>query len=179
MTRRTRRPGFTLMEMILVVVMIIALSAVAYPTLSAMYGDVKVKAAADDVQAAYADGRSHAIEDGRPYRFGVQLGTGRYRMAPDADDFWDGSGGNSSNDGDAPAFIQEASLPNGILFDATSDLPQSGEWSTVVVFNPDGGCNADVEIALKEDDDSGTPIVVRIRAMTGAVSVRKKSAGDR
>jgi Tfp pilus assembly protein FimT len=176
--RRTRRPGFTLIEILLVMAMLIALSALAYPTLAAMYGDVRVKAAADDVQAAWADARSHAIEDGRPYRFAVQPGTGKYRVAPDADGFWDGSGDGGA-EGDAPPFTNEASLPNGIVFDVGNDLPSTGEWTTVVVFNPDGGCNADVEITLKEDDEDGSPIVVRVRAMTGAVTVRKKSAGDR
>jgi len=176
--RRIRRPGFTLIEVLLVVVVIVALGAVAYPTFSAMYGDVRVKAAADEVRGAWTEARAHAIEDGRAYRFAIQPGTGKYRVAPDADGFWDGSGGGQS-DGEAAPFTQEGDLPNGILFDAGTDLPESGGWSTVVVFNPDGGCNADVEIALKEDDDDGGPIVVRARAMTGAVTVRKKSAGDR
>jgi prepilin-type N-terminal cleavage/methylation domain-containing protein len=179
MTRRpaARRPGFTLIEMLLVIAVIIALGAVAYPTLSAMYGDVKIKAAADAVRASWTDARSHAIEDGRAYRFAVQPGTGKFRVAPDADGFWDGSGGDAG--GDAPAFTQEGDLPNGIQFALGSDLPDAGGgWSTVVVFNPDGGCNADVEVTLKEDDDS-TPLAVRVRAMTGAVSVRKKSAQDR
>jgi prepilin-type N-terminal cleavage/methylation domain-containing protein len=177
--RRTRRPGFTLIEILLVMAMLLVLSALAYPTLSAMYGDVRVKAAADDVRAAWADARSHAIEDGRAYRFAVQPGTGKYRVAPDADGFWDGSGGADAGDGEAPAFTNEGSLPNGIQFDVGGDLPSTGEWTTVVVFNPDGGCNADTEVTLKEDDEDGTPIVVRVRAMTGAVTVRKKSAGDR
>lgn len=182
MTRRpatTRRPGFTLIEMLLVVAVIIALGAVAYPTLAAMYGDVKVKAAADTVRASWTEARGHAIEDGRGYRFAIQPGTGKFRVAPDADGFWDGSGGDSGGDGEAPPFIQEGNLPNGIQFAVGTDLPDAGGgWSTVVVFNPDGGTNADVEVTLKEDDDS-TPIVVRVRAMTGAVSARKKSAQDR
>lgn len=179
MTRRpVRRPGLTLIEVLLVIAVLIALSAVAYPTLAAMYGDVKVKAAADDVRAAWADARSRAIEDGRTYRFSVQPGTGKFRVAPDADGFWDGSGGEPG-EGEAPPFIHEGDLPNGIHFQLGDGLPaDGGGWTTVVVFNPDGGANADVEIELQEDDDS-TPLVVKVRAMTGAVSVRKKSAQSR
>jgi prepilin-type N-terminal cleavage/methylation domain-containing protein len=173
MTRRTRRPGLTLIELLLVVAVLVTLAAVAFPTLSSFWGDVKVKAAADNVREAWADARAHAIEEARGYRFAVQPGTGKFRIAPDADNFWDGSD-TSGNDSDAPPFMREGSLPNGITFDASGDLPQSGSWSTVVVFNPDGGCNADVEILLREDDDT-TPIAVRVRAMTGAVTARKKS----
>jgi prepilin-type N-terminal cleavage/methylation domain-containing protein len=179
MTRRRPRPGVTLIEMLLVVAILIALAAIAYPTLSAMYGDVKVKAAADEVRAAWTEARAHAIEDGRPYRFAVEPGTGKFKVAPDADGFWDGSGGTSGDEGENPPFTQEGDLPNGIQFDVSADLPTTGGWATVVVFNPDGGCSHDVEVALKEDDEEGAPVVVKARAMTGAVTVRRKSAGDR
>ncbi len=46
------------------------------------------------------------------------------------------------------------------------------------MFNPDGSCSADIDITLKDDDDS-TPVIVRIRAMTGAVTVRKRGQEDR
>jgi Tfp pilus assembly protein FimT len=177
-SRPRRRPGLTLIEVLLVIAVIIALAAVAFPTMSAMYGDVKLKAAADDVRAAWTEARSHAIEDGRAYRFAVQPDTGKYRVAPDADGFWDGSGG-AGDESDAPPYTFEADLPDGIVFETAPDLPESGGWATVVVFNPDGGCSGDVEVVLKEAADAGTPIVVKVRAMTGAVSVRKRTAGDR
>jgi prepilin-type N-terminal cleavage/methylation domain-containing protein len=178
MIRRPRRPGLTLIEVLLVMALLLILGAVAYPTLSAMYGDVRVKAAADEVRAAWTEARAQAIEDGRAYRFSVEPGTGKFRVAPDAGDFWDGSGGGPTDDSAPPAHIQEGTLPNGIVFDVSADLPSDGSWTTVVLFNPDGTCPQDVEVTLKEDDDS-TPVVVRVRAMTGAVTVRKKSSGDR
>ena len=176
MTRHTRRRGYTLLEVLLVIAILVVLSAVAYPTMSAMYGDVRLKAAADDVRGSWTEARANAIEDGRAYRFSVEPGTGKYRVAPDDPLFWDGSGGGQADEDAAPPHIQEGSLPKGIVFEAGTDLPVEGNWSTVAVFNPDGTCEHDIEIMLKEDDDS-TPVVVRVRAMTGAISVRKKSEG--
>src|SRR5262245_5855741 len=173
MTRPARRPGVTLIEVLLVMAIILALMAIAYPTLSAMYGDVRVKAAADQVRGAWTEARARAIEDGRAYRFAVEPGTGKFRVAPDAAAFWDGSGGGSTDE-DAAPHVQEDQLPSGIVFDVPQDLPEDGGWTIVAVFNPDGSCQADVEITLKEDDDSA-PIVVHVRAMTGAITVRKKT----
>ena len=176
MARRTRRPGLTLLEVTLVMAILLMLAAVAYPTLSAMYGDVRVKAAADQVRASWTEARAQAIEDGRTYRFAVEPGTGKYRVAPDATEFWDGTGGGPGDDNYPAPHIEEGQLPNGILFDVPQDLPAEGSWSTVAVFNPDGSCDHDIEISLKEDD-GGSPVVVRVRAMTGAISVKKKSEG--
>jgi prepilin-type N-terminal cleavage/methylation domain-containing protein len=171
-----RRRGLTLIEVLLVMAILLTLAVVAYPTLSAMYGDVKVKTAADQVRASCTEARTRAIEDGRAYRFAVQPDTGQFRVAPDASEFWDGS--NVSQDENAPpAHIEEGTLAGPIVFEVDPNLPRSGEWSSVAIFNPNGTCQADVEITLKDDDDS-TPVVVRIRAMTGAISVRKRSAGD-
>jgi prepilin-type N-terminal cleavage/methylation domain-containing protein len=176
MARHTRRPGLTLLEVLLVMAILITLAAVAYPTLSAMYGDVRVKAAADQVRASWTEARAKAIEDGRAYRFAVETGTSKYRVAPDAPEFWDGSGGGPTDENAPPPLVDERQLPNGILFETPADLPVEGNWSTVAVFHPDGSCEHDIEITLKEDDDS-TPIVVKVRAMTGAISVRKKTEG--
>lgn len=176
--RRQRRSAFTLLEILLVLAILIALGAMIYPTLSGMYGDVRVKAAADDVQASWTEARAHAIEEGRSYRFAVQPNTGIFKVAPDADGFWDGSGGQQ-DENEPPPFTQEGELSSGIQFDVPADLPSSGGWSTVVVFNPDGGCSQDVEVTLKEDDADAAPVIVKVRAMTGAISVRRKPTGDR
>jgi prepilin-type N-terminal cleavage/methylation domain-containing protein len=175
--QREKRSGLTLLEVLLVMVIIIVLATAAYPTLSAMYGDIRVKAAADQVQGAWAECRARAIEDGRAYRFAVQPGTNRFRVAPDGPEFWDGSGGGQSDESTSPPYVQESELPKAILFTVSENLPAEGEWTTVAVFNPDGTCQADTEIALKEDGDT-LEIVVRVRAMTGAVTVKKRSSGD-
>jgi len=165
----------TLLEILLVITLIILISAVAYPSLSALYMDSRVKAAADQVREEWTEARSHAIEGVIPYRFAIHPGTGKYRVAPDADEFWDGSSTETS-DGLA-VYIHEGELPNGIVFhvDEGGGMESSDGWVGLVVFNPDGSCQEDYEIALKQDEDT-TAFVVRVRAMTGAISVRRQTA---
>ena len=113
MARRTRRPGLTLLEVLLVMAILLTLAAVAYPTLSAMYGDVRVKAAADQVRASWTEARAKAIEDGRAYRFSVEPGTGKFRVAPDGPEFWDDSGGGAGDENAPPPLIAEGKLSDG------------------------------------------------------------------
>lgn len=170
------RRAVTLLEVLLVITIIVAISAVAYPSLHAMYMDARVKSAADQVREDWTEARAHAIEGGMAHRFAVQPGTGLYRVAPDAEEFWDGST-DASEDG-TPVYIKEGELPKGILFNVPDDFgSESNGWVTIVVFNPDGTCPEDREIALKEDDDTSS-LVVRVRAMTGAITVRKEGSGN-
>ena len=167
-----RRSGFTLLELMLVIAIISILLAVSYPTLDGMYQDVKVKAAADQVREAWVEARARAIEDGRAYRFGVQQGTGRFRVAPD-NSFQDGSG---AGENDAPPFVHESELAGSITFDVPGDATSEAGWETVAVFSPDGSCSHDIEITLKGADDAAG-LVVRVRAMTGAITVRPTRSG--
>src|SRR4051794_15075176 len=113
----TDRHGFTLLEVLLVVAVIVILGAMAYPSIEAMYGDVRLSAAADQVRARWADARTKAIEDGRPYRFATQP-DGQFRIAPDAPEFWSGGGGTpaDASDADTPPLVLEDSLPKGVSF---------------------------------------------------------------
>ena len=174
MTRQPSRPGYTLLELLLVMAILVLMAGIAYPTLAGMYRDVRVKAAADQVRGAWTEARANAIEDSEAYRFSVQPGTGKYRIAPDSPESWDGSNGNRDENA-APAHILEDELPSSITFEVAGSEGASG-WVTVVVFNPDGGCQDDCEITLKESDGS-SPVVVRVRAMTGAISVKAKLSG--
>ena len=177
MVYQVRRRGFTLLELLLVVAFILILSAAAYPTLSAMYGDVRLKAAADQVRTAWTEARSHAIEDGRTYRFAVQSGTGKFRVAPDGAEFWDGSSMGESEENALPPFIHEEELSSQIKFTPSDGGASGGGWTTIALFNPDGTCNEDKEISLQEDGETQT-IVISVRAMTGAITVRTRSASE-
>lgn len=172
MTRPAARPGFTLLEILLVMAILVALAAISYPSISAMYGDVRVKAGADQVRGAWTECRAYAIDEGQPYRFAVQPNTGKFRLAPHSDEFWSGGSGPTTSDGTLPPHVSEGELPKDIVFEVPDGFGESTPdgWTAIAVFLPDGSAEADREVTLKADDLP--PVVVRVRAMTGAVSVR-------
>jgi prepilin-type N-terminal cleavage/methylation domain-containing protein len=178
----TTRRGFTLLEVTLVLAVIVLVAAMAYPSIEAMYGDVRLTAAADQIRARWADARTKAIEEGRAYRFAVQA-DGKFRVAPDADDFWSGGGGTpaantESNDPDAPPLILEDALPKGVLFgDETNSGGGSdgGPWTTILKFFPDGTASADRTITIQAE--GYRTVQLKVRALTGAVTVETLPAG--
>jgi len=179
----TTRRGFTLLEVTLVMAVIVLFAAMSWPSIETMYGDVKLSAGADLVRARWADARTRAIEEGRPYRFATQP-DGKFRVAPDAADFWTGGGGaptdnTAANDADVPPLILEDALPTGIGFADESGTPadgsDSGPWTTVLRFLPDGTASADKTITLHAEGYRS--VQLKVRALTGAVTVDTLPAG--
>jgi len=160
------RQGFTLLEILLVMAILVILTAVSLPSLQSMYGDTRVRGAGDEVRNAWAEARSRSIDSGMPYRFAVNGGS-QYRVAPDTAEFWDGASAASDTD-DGRAMI--GSLPKNINFAPSDSADDSSGWRTVVVFLPDGTCRNDALIVIETD---GSPaLYVRARALTGIVSVK-------
>ncbi len=138
---------------------------------------------------------ARAIMEGRPYRFSIQPGSGDFRTAPDAAEFWSGGDAPAATDSgrNAPLVVQD-SLPRGVRFatiDATdssyfgnlgmsdagdASSSSSGAWSTVAVFLPDGSAQQDVEITFRSPDSG--PIALRLRALTGGMSTRWVPANE-
>jgi prepilin-type N-terminal cleavage/methylation domain-containing protein len=173
------RKGVTLIEILLVMAILITLATVAWPSMTAVWGDFRVKAAADQVREAWTEARAFSIEEGRSYRFSVQPDTGKYRIAPDSDSFWGGSGPGDDENA-APANDKEDELPDKITFQVPSGIGEmsSSGWVTVAIFKPDGTCAEDREITLAGDDDV-TPVIIQVRAMTGAITVKKQTSSGK
>jgi len=174
------RRGFTLLEVALVAVVIVMLAAMAYPSIESIYGGVRLTAAADQIRARWADARAHASNDGVTYRFSVVSETGRYRLAPDTDQYWAGAtahAGDDEADADSPPLVLEEELPKGVKFaEGQADANDvSGEWATLVRFRADGTADKDVEITFSSD--GAPPLVLKLRGLTGAVSTQQLTAG--
>lgn len=177
----TARKGFTLLEMILVLAVITAISALAYPTISGWFRGETLRTAADSVRAAIAMARHLAIEEGQPYRLAIVEGSGNLRAAPDLDEAWFGS--------IDPTTEFEETLPRGVILELDTGLPleaidlgdketfqEKGQvsptsWTTVATFFPDG--HADQDVRLICQGFGITPVVIQLRALTGTSTVVK------
>src|SRR4051794_399213 len=111
-TIRRQRSGFTLLEVLLVMAILVILAAVSLPTLDAMYGDTKLRGAADEVVGAWGEARARAIDTGVNFRFAIMPGKERYRIAPEGPDYWDGS--KETHDDNDDGTVMTGSLPKGI-----------------------------------------------------------------
>ena len=109
--RSRRRRAVTLLELMLVAAIMLMFAALSYPTLAAMYADIRLQGASDAVRAAWSEAQAHAVDEGRAYRFAIVPGKGNYRVAPDSDEFWEGSGNSATTDSDNPPYILEGALP--------------------------------------------------------------------
>jgi prepilin-type N-terminal cleavage/methylation domain-containing protein len=183
------RPGYTLLELVVVLALLVTLTALAYPSLETMYGGYRITAATDQVRAGWAEARARALEEGRPYRFAIVPNQGNYRIAPDGGEYWAGGGGEvpPPEDPTVIPLVSENALPKGVRF-ATPDtlrggLPSSGDtilppgtidpgsWTTLVTFLPDGTTSQNVEIIFH--GRGARPVALRLRSLTGAVTLQR------
>jgi len=184
---KNRRTGASLIEILLVMAIVVIVSAITVPSLQAMYGSYKLNAGVDSVRAAWADARERAINENRPYRFAVEQDGSAYRVAPDDPAYWDGGDG-PSDDPAGRGLILERSLPAGVRFTAngepSSAMPDeptaetldekpvtNANWSTVVVFLPDGTAREDVKMTFVVRGCK--PTSLQLRGLTGNVSTEQ------
>jgi len=188
MTAISHRSGFTLLELVLVVTLVTVIFALSYPSIDAMYGSYKVTAATDSIRRVMLLARSHAIEEGRPYRLAVVMEGSHYRLAPDQPSYW--QGGTPAGE---QALVLADSLPKGVRFHLgqqaqpqAADRPDSyasaadvssDAWTPLVTFLPDGTASQDLALVLQV---RGTrPAALNLRALTGNLSVKTLPVGGR
>jgi len=149
---RNKRQGFSVFEMMVVLAILVIALAVAVPLMSGLFGDTPTRAAADMVKSRWAEARSKAMEEGKPYRFQV-TDSNHFRVAPD-DDF-DGLGG------------LDETLPQDVTFGAAN---QANNVQTIV-FLPDGTTASNAELPLI--GQSGPPVTLKLNKSTGVVDVAR------
>jgi prepilin-type N-terminal cleavage/methylation domain-containing protein len=184
------RDAFTLVEMLLVLAILVVAASLALPLADTMYAGSKTRAAADAVRAALVQARTHAMDESRPYRFAVHPGGVAFRVAPDDDAYWTGSGQGQAGEGSVPAYIYAENVPGGIRFDGgagpppvamngntTPDPPASsidtGQFETHAVFFSDGTADTDFRMVFRLP--GARPLVLTMRGMTGVATTKFES----
>lgn len=174
------RSAYTLMEVILVMAILVAMAAFAFPVVTSMYSNSRLNAASDMIRARWTEARSRAIEERRPYRFAVKDNSGKFRVAPETAEFWDDAESGDNPDDDREALIVEGCLPDRVIFNEGSSTGGIGaeaqEWRKLVTFLPDGTAREDVEISF---GTQGTrPLSLKLRSATGCAVSARKTPGE-
>ena len=169
-TRSTRR-GFTLVEVLVVMAILLLLAAVVLPSLRSFRGDSRPRAGADVIRGELATARGRAMAEARPYRIAIGGTNGnRVRRAPDGPEFAEVAAFDHA-DGNATAVEYELDDVTAELLSAPSAASDSGNgWTTIAVVLPNGTCLDDsIVVGVREGEDA--PLRVQIRGLTGTSRV--------
>jgi len=186
-SRRLRNCGFSLFEMIIVLAIIIAVTAVAAPSMMESVRSGRVQDAAEQVRDVLAAARYYAIDTGVDYHFRYEVG-GNNVVAIPADQ--NESMGNSfDSDSETSDFIYRSGhLPETMFLrsankdlsgsetlkgKAFGNLPNVGElasksWSTPILFRFDGRAE---DKTFRVMDEQQRSCDVTVRGLTGAISI--------
>ncbi len=142
--RRRRRGGLTLMEILLVLALLVAISAISLPALKGPMENQRLRASGDIVRVEWSRARVKAMESGRTYVFRHQPELGTFKIEPwyMEDDYLESSDVNTGMGGGAAGGINglqvNEALSSGGLVNPTSTTATSttelGELPEGVVF---------------------------------------------
>ncbi len=185
-----RRRGFTLVEILIVMAVLVVIFAMAVPLIRKPLVRREVQSAADSVRTKMFHARIGAMRSSHVYTFQYQPGSGTYRVSPQelaSAQTADGSQGATEDpvlaDGEHQP-SEDGSLPDGMRLiaddspdpDASDAAPaaiaQGGDggngWSDPIFFYPDG-TTSDARLIVASG--RGYAIHIRIRGVTGNVVV--------
>ncbi|HJZ58222.1 MAG TPA: prepilin-type N-terminal cleavage/methylation domain-containing protein [Gemmataceae bacterium] len=161
------RPGFTLLELLCVLALLLILAAVTLPSFDAIRGNSRQKAAADLVRTRIADARARAIETGVPYRLAISTDGTRLRLAPDGADFANLPASDQVIGAGKVTEDQLEKATAGVAPPDGSPVPAGDDnWVTVATFKPDGTCREDL-VVFEVREEGYPPIRIQIRGLTG------------
>ncbi|MFO0967076.1 MAG: prepilin-type N-terminal cleavage/methylation domain-containing protein [Gemmataceae bacterium] len=163
-----RRSGYTLLELMLVIVLILAVAAMALPRMESWLASGRLRSEADKVRARLVQVRNLAMAEGRVYTFKFMENTGNFRIEPDD------STESTANDGSMTPTVKEEQLEAKVIFVKQADVLKNasapgggGSYETVVTFQPDGSAKDDAQIIIGIPGQGAK--AVGVRALTGAV----------
>ena len=186
--------GFTLVEILLVLAILVILAAVATPMLRGTMQDAALRSAAEQIRVEFTRANVRAMKTGRIQVFRFEQGGTQWNVQPyaAADDEIESAPavqgfGNAEEESAGPKLDKTLSvtLPEGVTFASGEALVEGramaieqdirdanrfeGDWSQPILFYPDGSSSDAFVIVVHEEREAG--IRVDLRGMTGAATL--------
>jgi len=176
----TARRGFTLLEMVIVLAILVVVVGLGWPALRGSLQKSRLHDAAKQVRIELARARVEAIESGSPCQFRYEEGGERFEITGSV--VSDEAAQRAWEDMHQPpaSLANEFRLPEGVTFapPETADevepvplqdgIPAEGQWSAPVVFYPNGrSSNVRIRLQIAE----GLFVDLTVRGMTGTAKV--------
>lgn len=165
---RASRSGFTLLELMVVLALLVIFAAIAMPSFAGLKGNADQKAAMDLLRARIADARGLALQEAATFRLAVNKGGTKLRLAPESADF---SSGAASEDASGGAKVIETPIQKATITVAETEAGAMGggdedEWVTIGTFLANGTCREDSN--LIEVHEANFPnMKLLLRGVTG------------
>ncbi|MFO0938716.1 MAG: prepilin-type N-terminal cleavage/methylation domain-containing protein [Gemmataceae bacterium] len=178
MSHKLPRPGYTMIEMVIVLAIIIILGAILMGTLSGVEGDRPIKAAGDMLRARIAEARAKAMEDGISYRLSLSQDGRQISIAPDDPTKAMSQMSMTTADSNDPSSSDNV-FPKGVTARVLSEegaappIDQNG-WTRIATFEPLGTCKETV-VEVQLSQTGVYSLLVRMRGLTGSVKFIKQS----
>lgn len=192
-TREDPRRGFTLIEMLLVLGLMVVLLGIAYPSLSRLRLEQQLKQGAELVRLQMKQARLHALESGLEYQFRFEPGGQRFIVVPaeysavQAQQAVNQQSGNSApkavywktlgqfqskvnfSKNSSANGLRPQPLPQDFLagFDKPDELSRVN-WSSPLIFRSDGSAQ---DFAVEIEDLNGTYLTLSVRGITGDTEI--------
>ena len=182
----TARRGFTLLEILLVVVVLAVIAGMVWPAMLRFVNERAIKEAGEEVRAELDRTRFRAIDVGSAYQFLYEPDGPNYIAIPARQGAVaaGGMGAGPSVSTNSPAASFSGKLADGLVFrgdltaipagaslgtDALAGLPNSAslqrvQWSAPIVYLPSGTAE---DAVFQIVDENGRYIELNVRGLTG------------
>ena len=195
------RRGFTLMEVLLTLSLLVVITSLAWPMLDKPFANQRLRKAADQIRAEWGGARVEALNSGltHVFQYTIDGECNRFRIesqaAPEmpSDAAYGDSFGDTAGDGQyaADPQVSKGTLPEGITFvagetasdtraatvelESQSAFFSQASWSEPILFFPDGTTSTALLILKNRHNRC---IELTMRGLTGVVKVGKLYTGE-
>ncbi|MDD5428428.1 MAG: type II secretion system protein [Candidatus Omnitrophica bacterium] len=163
-----KRPAFTLIELTLVTVIILAIAGLSIPLFRHTFSDLSSKDAAFNISKLVSYAREKSIINRKTYKVIFDLNGRKYQLF------------ESGPSAKGPVYVKEKSrfgksfgLPQGLSFyDPKTGMTENaeGEFKKQVVFYPDGHCD---ELFIGIIDKGGAGYTIALKGFGSFVQIKE------